>query len=287
MPPFCEFIVEGSSNSSLEDIRKEVSYDILNDSTEATEESSTSSSSSDSNDSPMECSSHSRIQFNDVTEVHEIPSRKDFDEETITTCYYTKKEIALFKPVEYRSFSKCCKGECLRGFEGWAGRGGIIRRKVTLSTRKAVITEQKEQLDNGQVVDPVALARFYGTLAQHSEQEAQTVALADELYTRRYVYELPCSPELLAAEELVRETVHLKYCSCNHAKAPKPPKKHQQRFKQHSFDSIAFDTKPSSLQSVPLSRQHSLGSIGDVDAKRTSSSRPKFLKFFSSKKVNA
>jgi hypothetical protein len=281
MPPFCEFVVEGSSTRTLEEIRKEVSYDLLNDTTEATEESSTSSSSSDSNDSRMACSSssNSRIQFNDVTEVHEIPSRKDFDEETITTCYYTKKEIALFKPVEYRSFSKCCKGECLRGFEGWAGRGGIIRRKVTLSTRKAVITEQKEQL-----LDPLALARLYGTLAQRSEQEARTVAQADELYTRRYVYELPCSPELLAAEELVRETVHLKNCSCNQVK---PPKKQQQRLsKQSSLDSIAFETKPSSVQFVPMPKQHSLGFIGVVDAKKTSS-RPKFLKFFSSKNVKA
>jgi hypothetical protein len=204
MPPFCEFIVEGGTGS-LEEMRKEVAYDLLNDSTEATEASSTSSS-SDSNDS-QEGSNNGRIQFNDVTEVHEIPNCKDFDEETITTCYYTKKEIALFKPVEYRSFSKCCKGECLRGFEGWAGRSGQIRRKVTLSTRKSVIAEQKEQLDNGKVVDTVALARFYGTLAQRSEQEARTVALADELYSRRYVYELPCSPELLAAEALVRETV--------------------------------------------------------------------------------
>ena len=142
-----------------------------------------------------------KVSFHGTVDVQEIPSCTQFSTKLIEQCWYSRSELTSLTPRDPKRSGRCCRGECLRGLEGQTTLGSYLRRQQYQRSMYAVIDEQQLQR-RARNIDSNALAVVYSRHTTQSREDAYNVALIDEMYVRRHVYELPCSnSDILSAEQ--------------------------------------------------------------------------------------
>ena len=137
-----------------------------------------------------------------------------------TTIWYTPSELDSLRPnchVIRKSSSSfnCTPDYCTRGLEFYATKGTYLRQRDCKLAKFAVADEQHMQRRQyGKIDDDNALATAYGQRTQHCQEEAHIMALVDELFVRRHVYNLVCPPKLLDAQRTVAFSDKMRLCTC-------------------------------------------------------------------------
>ena len=163
------------------------------------------------------------VRFNNIVQVYEIQRWLNLTGGDATLIWYSPFELECSQPncrnVRRRSFSSssaiCTEDDCARGLEFFATKGSCLRQRDCKLAKFAVADEQDMQRRQyGRLYDLDALADAYHQHTKHCQDEAHVMALVDELYVRKHVYNLPCPSILHNAQRTVSFSDKMRLCTC-------------------------------------------------------------------------